>query len=105
MDGEIRAEFDRIHDEDKRQNVRIASLEEGQKNLADLTLSVKELAINTKFMAEKVNKIDTRLAKIEAEPAEAVKDAKATAIRTAIAFIAGAFCVALGWLFVNHGGL
>lgn len=105
MDGEVRAELDRIHDEETRQNHRLEALETKQNDIADLTISVKELAISSKYTAQKVENIDTRLASIEKEPIQTIKEAKATAIKTVVAFALGIALTAFMWLISNHGGI
>lgn len=103
MDGEIRSELDRIHDEDERQNKRLEILEAKQNDIADLTISVKELAINSKYTAKKVENIDARLDSIEKEPIRTVQEVKATTIKTAVAFALGILLSAIYWLVINHG--
>ena len=48
----IKAENERLSDEDRRQNHRIDELEEAVRQIGDLTASVKELAVSMKNMAK-----------------------------------------------------
>ena len=105
MDGEVRAELDRLHDEEKRQNHRLENCERKLADITDLTVAVKELALNSKYTKEKVEAIDQRLESIEKEPSEAAKDARATIRRSVITFLAGALLMGAAWLIANHGGI
>lgn len=74
-------EHKRLEDEDERQNHRLNEIEERNKQLTSLTLSVKELASSVKEVAKEterlsamvndsVKKLDDRLTKIEGRDGE-----------------------------------
>lgn len=69
MDEVVKAKFESVDEEFKRVNHRLSEVEDSQKVLHDLTVSVKEIAIDSKYTKEKVSSLDTRLGKIEAVPA------------------------------------
>ena len=60
----------RIEAEDIRQNQRIKTLEEQQKQYLDIVISVRELASSVKQMAETQKKQGERLEKIEGRDGE-----------------------------------
>ena len=55
----------RIEEEEARQNHRISILEQSLREITDLTLTVKELAVNMKHMATEQEKQGKRLEAIE----------------------------------------
>lgn len=65
MDEATREAFERIHDEDKRQNRRLDELERVTKTLQEITSSVQELALNMKHMAEEQAKQGQKLDQLE----------------------------------------
>lgn len=69
-----RAEYDermkRIDDENTRQNHRLQKLEDVVTNINELTVAVKELAVNMASMQRELEKQGKRLEAIEAEPAD-----------------------------------
>lgn len=95
MDDAVRAELDRIHDEDNRQNHRIEDLEESVKSFQEIAMSVQRLAINMENMIVEQKKQGEKLARIEAEPAERWNSARRTAFTTIISVIAGAMATGL----------
>lgn len=56
----------RIDEEEIRQNKRLDMLEQNVKEIAELTLTVKELAVNMRHMAKEQEKQGQRLEQIEA---------------------------------------
>ena len=64
----------RIESENERQNRRLTELEATVKEIADLTVSVKELAVNMKHMATEQEKQGTRLESIEARDGNKWRD-------------------------------
>lgn len=74
---------------------RIKDQEEQSKMIQDLVLSVKELALNMEAMLKEQSAQGSRLAKLEAEPAEQWHDAKKTIINTILGAIAGAAATGL----------
>lgn len=81
-------EFARRQDaENERQNRRISLLEDNVRQINDLTVSVREMAVNMGNMLEEQKKQGERLGKLEREPADSYKQIKMviiTAIITAI---------------------
>lgn len=90
MDEAVKIEFERLHDEDKRQNRRIELLEETVKSIQELTISVHELAHDMKQMLEEQREQGVRLDKLEQEPADTWQRIKVKALDTAVGLIAGA---------------
>ncbi len=95
MDEVTKAELERLHDEEKRQNRRIELLEQNMVTLQDLAMSVQKLAINMEGMLEEQKSQGDRLDKLEEEPARAWKDAKKTIITVIISTIAGGMATGL----------
>lgn len=77
---------------------RMDEQEEQSKTIQELVLSVKELAINMQSMIEVQGKQGSRLAKLEAAPAEQWNSMKRTIFNTIVGAMAGA--VASGLIFV-----
>lgn len=95
MDEAVREAFDRIHDEDKRQNARITELEKVTKALQEITYSVRELAVNMERMTQEQVKQGKKLDQLENAPLDNLKAAKATAQATIVGIIAGALATGL----------
>ena len=74
---------------------RIEDLEESQKQMYDLTISVKELAMSVKSMVEEQKKQGDRISKLEEEPAENWNTLKKTIITGIVSTIVGAVISAL----------
>ncbi len=66
-------ENQRLIDENNRQNKRLELVEESVHQISDLTISVKEMAVNMGDMLKELEKQGERLEKLEQEPAEAHK--------------------------------
>lgn len=98
MDEIIKAELERIRDEDRRQNRRIELLEESAKATQALATSVHMLAHDMKQMLEEQRSQGERLDKLEQEPATAWKQAKTTIITAILSTIAGG--LATGLIFI-----
>lgn len=79
----------RIDAEDGRQNRRISLLEETTRQMNDLTVSVKEMAVNMANMLEELKKQGERVDKLESEPAEAHKQIKMAVITALISAVVG----------------
>lgn len=60
----------RMEDEHKRQNKRLDLLEENQRQIGDLTISVKEMAISMKQMLEEQKDQGERLDELESRDGE-----------------------------------
>lgn len=69
---------------------RAADLEEQNKTIQELVLSVKELAINMRSMMVEQQDQGQRLNILEREPAERWNSAKRTAFTTIVSVVAGA---------------
>lgn len=61
----MESENSRLGDENTRQNKRISTLEETVRQINDLTVSVKEMAVNMANMLEEQKKQGKRLASLE----------------------------------------
>lgn len=102
MDEATREAFERIHDEDKRQNCRLDELERATKALQEITSSVQELALNMKHMAEEQAKQGQKLDQLEKAPLDNLKAAKATAQSTIVGIVVGALSTGLIQLIVAN---
>lgn len=102
MDEATREAFERIHDEDKRQNRRLDELERVTKTLQEITNSVQELALNMKHMAEEQAKQGQKLDQLEKAPLDNLKAAEATAQSTIVGIIVGALATGLIQLVVAN---
>lgn len=69
----METENQRLIDENNRQNKRLELVEESVHQISDLTISVKEMAVNMGDMLKELEKQGERLEKLEQEPAEAHK--------------------------------
>lgn len=58
-------------------------------NITELTIAVKEIAIEVKNMREEMTKLTTRVDQIEKEPGEDYKEIKKGLIKQIVTFIAG----------------
>lgn len=89
---EVHNEFaKRIEDENTRQNHRISNLEDTVKQVQELTVSVREMAVNIGQMTKELSKQGERLEAIEKEPATKWKQASwivLSVILTAMATLA-----------------
>ena len=61
MDETVRAELERIHDEDKRQNKRLDAVEESVKEIHDISRAVDRLATNMEHMLREQISLGERL--------------------------------------------
>lgn len=77
----------RIDEENDRQNHRLAILETGQAQIADLVSSVKVLAVNMETMSKELSKQGDRLAEIEGKPAKRWETVVACIITGILGFI------------------
>lgn len=87
----------RMDDEHKRQNKRIDKLEENQRQINDLTLSVKELALSVKSLAEEKKDHDDRIEALENRDGEKWRDATKTVMTVVIGIIIGFIATHLGF--------
>lgn len=89
MDEAVKAELERLRDEDRRQNRRIELLEESAKNIQDLVLSIHTLAHDMKQMLDELQTHGQRLDKLEHEPARKWQRMGDKILDTAIGILAG----------------
>ena len=83
MDEAIKSEFQRLHDEEGRQNHRLSDLEQAVKELSDLVLNIQRLTISVESLTKEVQRQGERLEVIEQKPAqEAVEWFKSDPKRT-----------------------
>lgn len=94
----MKAELDRLHDEDKRQNRRLDILEKSVSTQQSLAISVEKLAMNMERMLGEQEKQGERLDKLEAAPAEQWSSMKRTIFNTFVG--AGAGAVATGVIYM-----
>ena len=98
MDEAIKAEIERLHDEDRRQNKRLEMLEGLVRETQSLALSVYGLAKDMEQMLHEQRDQGRRLDALEREPADAWKNAKKTFITAILSTIAGG--MATGLIFI-----
>lgn len=79
----------RMEDEHSRQNSRIKLLEEQTKQFTDIAISVRELAISIKRMAETQKEQGERLEKLEDQDGEMWRQVVGYVITTIIGVIIG----------------
>lgn len=70
MDELTKAEFERVHDEDARQNHRLEIIEGKVEKLNEIALSIKELTINMSHMVQAQKTMQADLDEIKSAPAE-----------------------------------
>ena len=85
----------RIDAEDERQNRRIALLEDNVRQINNLTISVKEMAVNMGNMLKELEKQGERLGALEKEPAETHKQIKQAIVTAIVGTIVGAVVTAV----------
>lgn len=100
MDGETRAEFDRVHDEDNRQNHRLEVLEENFKQIHTLSLSVQRLADSMERMLQEQTRQGEQLKKLEDKPAEAWGSMRKTVFNALLGALCSGVVLIVGALFV-----
>ncbi len=89
-------EFARRQDaENERQNRRIQLLEDNVRQINELTVSVKEMAVNMGNMLKELEKQGERLEALEKEPGETTKQIKQTIITAIISTVVGAVVTAI----------
>lgn len=91
----METENQRLIDENNRQNKRLELVEESVRQISDLTVSVKGMAVNMGNMLKELEKQGERLEKLEQEPAEAHRQIKMAMVTAAISTIMGAVIGAL----------
>ena len=81
--------------ENERQNRRIQLLEDNVRQINELTVSVKEMAVNMGNMLKELEKQGERLEALEKEPAETTKQIKQAIITAIIGTVVGAVVTAI----------
>lgn len=89
MDEAIRAELQRLHDEEERQNNRLKELEMGIREIRDISISVGKLAVSVEAIAREVHKQGERLESIEKKPLTTYDAYKTAAVTALIGLIVG----------------
>lgn len=102
MEEAVHELFARLSDENNRQNHRIQELEDAQKGIMELTLSVQKLAQAVEVMAKEQAEQGRRLKVIEEIPAKRWTNAMKTAFTSIVGVIAGALAVGLIQLIAEH---
>lgn len=109
MDDAVKAEMERLWDEDNRQNHRIAVLEESQKVIQELVISVHELAKDMKQMLQeqqeqggRLDKLDGRLGALEREPARKWKRISDKTLDTTVGLVVGAIVTGIAFIVVQY---
>ena len=82
---------------------RMKKQEDKDKNLTELTTSVKTLAVNMEYMAKEQTRTGERLERLEREPAESHKYFKRTIWTSIITTVVGAMVGAVLTLIYNGG--
>lgn len=85
-----------LADEDKRQNQRIDKLEKQQEHITELTISVKELALEVKNMVGEISSQNTRIQALEGRDGEKWRDIVKTVATVVISAVIGAVLVMVG---------
>lgn len=86
----------KLEDEDKRQNNRIDKLEKQQEHITELTISVKELALEVKNMVGEIASQSTRITTLESRDGEKWRYIVKTAATAIISAVVGALLVVMG---------
>lgn len=81
---------------------RISDLEEEQKQIYELTASVKELAISVKTMVEEQKEQGERIKRLEEEPADNIRLIKRTALTSAVSVVIGALVTGIIVMLVPY---
>ncbi len=87
----------RMEDEHKRQNRRIAKLEDNQEHITELTIAVKELAISVKSTVEEQKNHNDRIEALENRDGEKWRDAMKTIMTVIIGAVIGYIATQLGF--------
>lgn len=92
---EVAAKFADHENRLKVSEHRVADLEESQKQIYELTISVKELAMSVKSMVEEQKEQSERIKKLEEAPVEKWNTVQKTIITSIISTLVGAAISAL----------
>lgn len=101
MDDITKAEIERIHDEDTRQNKRLEKLEESVGQLTELVLNIQRLTISVESLTKEVQKQGERVEKLESKPAEAWSTMQRTLFTTIVSAVGGGLAVGFFQVIVN----
>lgn len=93
MDEVVKAEIQRLHDENERQNHRLTELEQTIKQLNELVLSVQRISLSVESLTKEVQKQGQRLEVIEQKPAQNWNTMTRTIFTTVVSAIAGGLAV------------
>ena len=102
MDEATHEAFERLMDENNRQNHRIQRLEDAQTQITQLALSVQKLAQAVEAMTKEQAEQGKRLKVIEEIPAKRWTNAMKTAFTSIVGVIAGALAVGLIQMIAQH---
>lgn len=83
-------------DSTKSAHKRLDALESKIENIYDLTVSVKEIALETKAMREDVNKIENRVNAIEEKPSKRYEGIVSNIISCIVTAVVTYFLVKMG---------
>ncbi len=92
----MESENSRLEDENNRQNKRITLLEETVRQINDLTISVKEMAVNMANMLEEQKKQGERLGTLEGVDGDMWKEVRKNILFTIIGIV-------LSYVFMKVG--
>lgn len=104
MDEATHEAFKRLRDENDRQNHRIQELENSQKEISQLTLSVQKLAQAVEAMTKEQVEQGKRLKAIEDIPGKRWMSTMKTVFTSVIGVVAGALAVGLIQLIAQYAG-
>lgn len=82
--------------EDERQNERIDKLEKQQEHITELTISVKELALEVKNMVGEIASQNTRIRTLESRDGEKWRDVVKIVTTAVIGAVIGAVLMMIG---------
>lgn len=86
----------RIEDERKRTNHRLEDLEEGLRQIQDLTASVERLALSVESMARSQSKHEVRLEKLEGRDGEMWRKVTGYVVTAVIGIVVGYIFTQIG---------
>ena len=96
MDRESIEKLQEIEDRSKSNLKRLDKLESKVEDIHNLTISVKEIANETKMMREDMNKIDKRVIAIEEKPSKRIEQIISYILSALICGLVGYFLAKIG---------
>ena len=102
MDEVTKAEIERLHDEEKRQNHRLEQLEQNFGVVQKIAISVEKLALNMERMLEEQEKQGQRLDKLESAPGDQWSSMKRTIFNTIVGAMAGACATGMVYTMAQY---